>query len=133
MSVLPLALVLMLPLINLIGFALIILIIWWFWLYKPKETTSDSDNLIITVANGVYSPSHIKVPAGQSVTLQFKREDPSPCAETLQFPDFQISETLPLNQLKNIELPAMPAGEYAFHCQMQMYRGYIRAVDGNPS
>ncbi len=119
--------------INIIGFLLIALIVWWFWLYKPKETVVGAENLIITVANGTYSPSHLKVPAGQPVTIQFMRKDSSPCAETVLIPNLQISETLPLNKLKNVDLPAMPAGEYPFHCQMQMYRGQIHVVEENLS
>jgi plastocyanin domain-containing protein len=53
------------------------------------------------------------------------RRDQSPCSETLLIPELQISDTLPLNKLKTIQLPALAAGEYAFHCQMQMYRGLI--------
>lgn len=74
---------------------------------------------------GIYSPAQIKVPAGSPATFNFLRKDQSPCAETLQIPDLQISETLPVNQLKAIELPVLSTGEYAFYCQMQMYRGQI--------
>ena len=119
--------------INIIGLLLMVLIVWWFWFYKSKEIVVGAGNLIITVANGTYSPSHLKVPAGQPVAIQFVRKDPSPCAETVQIPDLQIIETLPLNQVKTLYLPAMPAGEYPFHCQMQMYRGQIHVVEENLS
>ncbi len=111
--------------INLAGIALIGLIVWWFWLYKPQETELSDTDLVITVENGTYSPSRIKVPAGSSVEINFLRKDPSPCSETLLIPDLQVSDTLPLNKIKTISLPALTAGEYAFHCQMQMYRGQI--------
>ncbi|MCB2384851.1 cupredoxin domain-containing protein, partial [Shewanella sp. SR1] len=39
--------------------------------------------------------------------------------------ELEISDTLPLNKQKSIQLPEMQPGEYAFHCQMQMYRGLI--------
>jgi len=112
-------------LINIAGFALIALIVWWFWLYKPKESELGENDLVITVENGTYSPSRIKVPTGEPVEIKFIRKDQSPCSETLLIPDLQISDTLPLNKLKTIQLPALAAGEYAFHCQMQMYRGLI--------
>jgi len=112
-------------LINIAGFALIALIVWWFWLYKPKEAELGENDLVITVENGTYSPSRIKVPTGEPVEIKFIRKDQSPCSETLLIPDLQISDTLPLNKLKTIQLPALAAGEYAFHCQMQMYRGLI--------
>jgi plastocyanin domain-containing protein len=65
------------------------------------------------------------VPAGAPFEIKFMRKDQSPCSETLLIPELQISDTLPLNKLKTIQLPAMSSGEYAFHCQMQMYRGQI--------
>ncbi|MAV30876.1 MAG: plastocyanin [Porticoccus sp.] len=112
-------------LINIAGLALIALIVWWFWLYKPKEAELGENDLVITVENGTYSPSRIKVPTGEPVEIKFIRKDQSPCSETLLIPELQISDTLPLNKLKTIQLPALAAGEYAFHCQMQMYRGQI--------
>ena len=45
--------------VNIIGFLLIGLIIWWFWLYKPKEVNLGVNDTIITVENGTYSPSRI--------------------------------------------------------------------------
>lgn len=51
--------------INIAGIVLIALFVWWFWLYKPKETELGESDLVITVENGTYSPSRIKVPAGE--------------------------------------------------------------------
>ncbi|ACV26721.1 MULTISPECIES: cupredoxin domain-containing protein [Kangiella] len=114
-------------LINITGLVLIALIMWWFWLYKPKEAVLGDNDLLITVENGTYSPSRIKVPAGSVVEIKFIRKDQSPCSETLLIPKLQISETLPLNKIKTIQLSSLKAGEYDFHCQMQMYRGQIVA------
>lgn len=113
-------------LVNLIGLALIALIIWWFWLYRPGEVEAGAGNLTILVENGVYQPSHIKLPANTPTTLLFMRKDSSPCSETVQIPDLEISEILPLNKAKAVQLPALAPGEYAFHCQMQMYRGQLK-------
>ena len=111
--------------INILGLGLIFLIAWWFWLYKAKDVELADDELVILVENGVYKPSHIKLPAGKAVEIQFMRKDSSPCSESLLIPDLEISQSLPLNKLASIQLPAMAKGEYAFHCQMQMYRGNI--------
>ncbi len=117
-------------LINVSGLLLIALIIWWFWLYKPREAnvgeaSVNENSLVITVENGVYQPSRLKVSSGQSTTLTFLRKDASPCAATVIFPDAELSEELPLNKTKAIVLPPMQAGEYPFTCQMQMYRGTL--------
>ena len=113
--------------INSIGLCLIGLIIYWFWLAKPKITKSSGRKIDITVDNGVYSPARIEIVVGQPVTLNFLRKDPSPCAEKVVFSSLNISEDLPINKEKRIELTIEQPGEYEFTCQMQMYRGSITA------
>ena len=111
--------------INIAGLALIALIVWWFWLYKPKEAVLTDSDIVIKVENGVYQPSRLKIAADTPKTLYFQRMDPSPCAETVQFPDLEISATLALNEKVPIAIPALAPGKYAFHCQMQMYKGEL--------
>lgn len=111
--------------INLLGCLLIALIVWWFWIYKPGEMVVGEGAVTILVENGIYEPSRIRLPAGQGGLLRFIRRDASPCAAMVIFDDFGISEELPLNTPKDIILPPMDAGEYAFTCQMQMYRGEL--------
>ncbi|MEW9799316.1 cupredoxin domain-containing protein [Alteromonas sp. CYL-A6] len=114
--------------INIAGIAVIALIIWWFWLYKPDQTVTDSNEITIEVKNGVYSPASIQVSANQPVTLNFLRKDESPCSEVLLIPSLNISEQLTLNELTPIRLENVPQGEHVFHCQMQMYRGVLTVV-----
>ena len=111
--------------INLIGVLLIFLIVWWFWLYKPEKVLLNDSNLIITVENGIYSPAHIEVEKNKPIVLTFLRKDASPCAELVLFPELDISATLPLNKPIEIKLPQLEEGDYAFHCQMQMYKGKL--------
>ena len=112
--------------INITGVALIVLIIWWFWLYRPAEVAAGAEKLVILVENGSYQPAHIKLAANKPAELYFLRKDPSPCAEMVLIPELDISENLPLDKTTKISLPAMEAGEYDFHCQMQMYRGSLK-------
>lgn len=111
--------------INLVGLLLIALIVWWFWLYQPKDSVTHSDKPLITVENGIYSPARINLTANKAITVQFMRKDPSPNAETVYFEGLDITESLPLNKLKTVQLPAIDAGEYEFHCQLKMIRGRI--------
>lgn len=83
------------------------------------------NNLVITIENGTYSPTHIKLERDKSAVLTFLRKDVSPCAELVLFPALDISESLPLNKPVAINLPPMKEGNYDFHCQMQMYRGEL--------
>jgi plastocyanin domain-containing protein len=114
--------------INLVGIGLILLIVWWFWLYSSKQKMSankTNGEISIVVQDGVYQPSTIALSTSTGTTLKFTRKDPSPCAATVIFPDFEISEELPLNKTIEISLPIMKKGKYVFHCQMQMYKGYL--------
>ena len=112
--------------INLAGLLLIAFIIWWFWLYKPAKAVDLSvENITVVVNDGIYQPSRIKLVAGKKTTLQFFRKDASPCAATVLIPFIELSEELPLEVNKPIELPPMVSGEYAFHCPMKMYTGTL--------
>ena len=111
--------------INFTGIVLIALIIWWFWLYKEQSIRIAEGSLEILVKDGIYQPSHIKIRANEERQIVFRRADATPCAEMLSIPELDISERLPLNKKTVISLPGLPAGEYAFHCQMQMYKGKI--------
>ncbi len=111
--------------INILGFALISLIVWWFWLYKPRNGMVTKGTVSITVNNGVYTPAQVRVMAGEKVTLSFLRKDNSPCSSIVQFNNLEISEELPLNKTKDISLESLKPGIYPFSCQMQMYRGEL--------
>ena len=111
--------------INLSGVALIGIIVWWFWLYKSPSVAVQDGAIEILVKDGVYQPSKIKLPANESTIITFTRLDSTPCAETLQIPDLDITESLLLNKKVSIEIPGLSAGRYAFHCQMKMYVGEL--------
>lgn len=115
-------------LINLSGLAAVALTIWWFWL-APKgnkqQAANADEKLEILVKDGVYEPDRIRIPAGKATALHFRREDASPCAEWVLFPDLEVSSQLSVDQVTEVTIPATEAGEYPFHCQMQMYRGTL--------
>jgi plastocyanin domain-containing protein len=117
-------------LVNIAGLVLVGLIVWWFWLSKPKAQRAASDVVEIVVEGGVYTPARIEVAAGRAVKLRFLRKDPSPCAEKVLFDDFGIAADLPIGQPVEISITPEKAGEFAFTCQMQMYRGTLVVRQG---
>jgi len=115
-------------LINLTGLAAIALTVWWFWLTSKGKSTQAvgvDETLEILVKDGVYEPDRIRIEAGKETALHFRREDASPCAEWVLFPDLEVSAQLAVDQVTEVAIPATEAGEYPFHCQMQMYRGTL--------
>lgn len=114
--------------IDLGGFAVIGLIVWWFWLSHPRtKRATGAEPIGIVVENGVYTPARIEVSAGKPVTLRFVRRDPSPCAEKVLFDALGVSADLPLGKPVFVTLTPDKPGEYEFTCQMRMYRGVLVA------
>ncbi|GAB2527031.1 cupredoxin domain-containing protein [Microbulbifer agarilyticus] len=117
-------------LINLLGLIAIAAIVWWFWIAPRKQRLAAigaDAQMQVLVKDGVYSPDRIRVPANEKTVLHFLREDPSPCAEWVLFPDLEVSAQLGVDQVTEITVYPKQAGEYPFHCQMQMYRGTLVA------
>jgi plastocyanin domain-containing protein len=114
--------------VTLTAIAVIGLIVWWFWLSKPRATRVAGQTIIeIRVKDGTYQPAAIEVAAGQALNLKFVREDATPCAEKVVFADLGITTDLPLNQAKTVLIPGLTPGEHEFTCQMGMYRGRLIA------
>ena len=111
--------------INLAGIALILIIIWWFWIYESKSSEVKDNLVSIVVENGVYAPANIAVNATDAITLEFLRKDASPCAGTVMIPAFEVAEELSVNKKHRIELTNLVEGDYEFHCQMNMYKGVL--------
>ena len=114
--------------VNIGGLVVIGLIVWWFWLSKPKgRRESGAQPIDILVDNGVYTPARIEVPVGRPIILRFLRKDASPCAEKVIFDDLGISADLPVDEKTDVIVIPKTAGEHEFTCQMKMYRGTLVA------
>lgn len=111
--------------VNLAGIVLIILIIWWFLILKPKSVKSKGETVEIKVIDGIYNPSSIEVKKNKPFKIRFLRLDESPCSEFLIFKEKDISLQLSIGKPREIELTFNEIGEYEFTCQMGMYRGTI--------
>ena len=114
-------------LVNLAGVGAIAVIVWWFWMSKPKVERVRQDIIDILVEGGTYTPARIEVEAGKELTLRFLRKDASPCAEKVVFDDLGINVDLPIDKPTDIVITPVAAGEYSFTCQMRMYQGSLVA------
>ena len=107
------------------GYCSLVSLYGGFGYINQRKFCYQDNNLVISVENGTYSPAQIKLQKGHSAVLTFLRKDATPCAELVQFPELDISATLPLNTPVEINVPQLDEGEYKFHCQMQMYKGRL--------
>lgn len=114
-------------LVTLTGLALIGLVVWWFWLSRPRAEKAGGAPVTVVVADGVYSPSRIEARVGEPLVLRFVRKDPSPCAAKVIFDQLQLSADLPVDKPYELRVTPPAPGEYTFTCEMQMYRGSIVA------
>ena len=120
----------MMIVINLLGILLLLFIVWWFWLSRPRSHPAERQMqggavIEIEVAHGVYTPSIIEVDQGHNLRLRFIRRDPNPCAEVVLFDGLGIRLELPLGVVQEQLIHVDHPGEYIFHCDMNMYRGYL--------
>ncbi len=117
-------------LVNIIGLATIVWIVWYFWLYEKKGVAatelSGVQDVRIRVKGG-YDPDVIVVKAGKPVHLHFTREEEALCSEMVIFPELNTSAKLPPFQEVTVSLTPQQSGEYNFQCQMGMLRGKLIA------
>lgn len=111
-------------LFNGIAALLIVLIIVWFWLIKSKSTQVQVDEITVYVKDGAYSPNRIET-SHSKLTINFIREDVSPCSEYVLFEQLNVHEQLPLKKPHKIILTNLKSGHYRFTCQMGMYQGEL--------
>ena len=107
---------------------------WYFFLAErgashaavASRGASGGQEVVVTVRGG-YSPSAIRVAAGQPVRLAFERRESSSCSEEVVFPDFGVRRFLPENERTTIEVTPPAAGTYEFTCGMGMLHGRLIA------
>ncbi|MFZ5756589.1 MAG: cupredoxin domain-containing protein [Pseudomonadota bacterium] len=113
--------------------ALVAFIVWWFWLYRPRAAVlpSPAGDIEVRVADGVYTPAEITVPAGRETVLRFLRRDRSPCAAMVLIDGLGVSAELPVDVALPVRIRPAQAGRYEFTCQMGMYRGTLVVTDAD--
>jgi plastocyanin domain-containing protein len=115
--------------INITGLAIIVWIIWYFWLWKGesftvKENVGGIQEIEVTVKGG-YQPSTIVVKVGTPLRLNFTRREASTCGEEVVLPGFGMRAHLPENRTVPVEVTPEQPGEYEFTCGMNMYKGKL--------
>lgn len=116
-------------LVTLAGVVSIAGVVWFFWLKKATGVraalTSDGYQEATILVKGGYTPDTIVVERGKPVRLVFRREETSPCSETVVVDAFGKSAMLPEGEAVPVELMPTEAGEYEFTCGMGMLRGEL--------
>ena len=114
--------------VNVLGLALIWLVVWYFWLYRREgvQITEIAGVQEATIkVKGGYAPDVIVVKKGKPVRLHFLRQESSMCSEMVIFDKIQKSAKLPEGETVTIEFTTEQRGEIPFQCQMGMLRGKV--------
>jgi plastocyanin domain-containing protein len=110
------------------GIAAIVWVLWYFLFSSGPSaaaaTIGGVQEVRVTVKGG-YTPDTIVVRAGTPVRLQFYRDETADCSERVVFEDFGIDAALPAFQTTAIEFTPDAAGEFRFHCGMNMLKGLL--------
>jgi Cu+-exporting ATPase len=115
------------------GAALVGLILWFFLGPKrtiPATVRGSGVQEVEVVVRGGYTPDRIQVRKGRPVRLTFVRRESTPCTEQVVLGDFGIARTLPEGDRVPVEFTPDRAGEFVFHCGMNMVRGTLVVEDG---
>ncbi len=109
--------------VGVIGF-----ILWFF--FGPRQATAARAGAggvqeVEVLVRGGYTPDRIEVTQGRPVRLTFLRQESNACTEQLVLSDFGLSRVLPEGERVSVEFTPDKAGEFTFHCGMNMVRGTL--------
>ena len=109
------------------GIALSLWVLWFFFGPRASEQAAVAGGVqtIKVRVQGGYSPDRIEVKKGEPVRLLFTRQESNSCTEQVIFGDFGVSKMLPQNEEVPVEFTPDKAGEFTFHCGMNMVRGKL--------
>lgn len=114
--------------VTVVGIMAVGFILWFF--FGPRGVTSVGESVagvqeVDVVVKGGYTPDRIEVRLGRPVRLVFRREETNPCTERVILSDFGIARELPIGERVPVEFTPSEAGEFSFHCAMNMVRGTL--------
>ncbi len=110
------------------GAGVIGFILWFFFGPRGATTARQTEHgtqEVEVVVRGGYTPDRIEVTQGRPVRLTFHRQESNPCTEQVVLGDFGIARTLPEGKRVAVEFTPEKAGEFTFHCSMNMVRGTL--------
>jgi Cu+-exporting ATPase len=105
------------------------LLLFYGWFFGSKRrvgvtaaTVSGVQEVEIEVKGG-YTPDHIVVTRGRPVRLKFRRTEGGPCTDHVLIPGLRVNLALPAFRTTDVEFTPTEAGDFEFHCGMNMVHG----------
>ncbi len=79
----------------------------------------------IAVTSDGFTPSDVKVKAGETVKLVVTRKTDRTCAKQIVIRDFGVQKDLPLDRAVTVEITPTKAGKVRYACAMDMVAGTL--------
>jgi uncharacterized protein len=98
----------------------------------PTDRVSVADGkqtVIVTAAEGGYSPGNLTVTAGLPTTLIVRSHKAQGCVRSFVIPALGVEKILPVNGDTAIDLGVLKAGKLAYSCGMGMYTGKLTVTE----
>ena len=92
---------------------------------KLAATADGVRTVAIKVSGGEYQPASFNVKKGESVRLQFTRDEKATCGDVLVIPALKINEPIPVNKVVSVDITPDKTGDIEFTCGMNMMKGKI--------
>jgi plastocyanin domain-containing protein len=81
--------------------------------------------IAIASERGEWTPNVLRARAGVPLRLRVDVRDAHACATRVLVPDLKLDLALPARGEAALVIPAAPAGDYLFTCEMRMVKGVI--------
>ncbi|PIO82924.1 copper-binding protein [Loigolactobacillus backii] len=86
---------------------------------------TDKKQSIMVIVDGGYHPDAVELIKGIPAEITFKRISEKGCVDTIVLPELGIKRFLPINEQQTFSINTDKAGEYQFHCGMDMDYGKV--------
>ena len=93
--------------------------------FAVAQKKAEAQTAKITVTAKGFEPASVNLKANVPAKLTFLRTTNDTCATEVVIPDYKIKKELPLNKAVDVEFTPTKAGDFAFACGMNMFKGKI--------
>lgn len=112
-----------------IGLALTVFIIWWFFGQHQERTgtaqVAGNGQTARVIVNGGYSPATVVLKKGIPAKINFEMHDSTECLSHVVFEQLGVNKDLTKQKTTSIQIPTDKRGTFNFACGMDMFHGKV--------
>jgi plastocyanin domain-containing protein len=93
--------------------------------FALAQKKAEAQTAKVSITAKGFEPASVNLKANVPAKLTFLRTTNDTCATEVVLPDYKIKKDLPLNKAVDVEFTPTKAGDVAFACGMNMFKGKI--------